>query len=65
MTRTRIRPGPGSTAVEQGARLTAAAVLAAGALGVNPKTAMRYAERAGTDHLGYAALRSPRGPEDA
>jgi hypothetical protein len=32
------------------------------ALDVNPQTAMRYAERAGTDYLSYAALRSPRGP---
>ncbi|MFJ1700266.1 hypothetical protein ACIOHC_35250 [Streptomyces sp. NPDC088252] len=37
----------------------------ADALGVTPQTAMRYAERAGTDYLGYAALRSPRGPEGA
>jgi hypothetical protein len=31
----------------------------ADALGINPKTSMRYAERAGTDYLAYAALRRP------
>ncbi|MGW5249052.1 hypothetical protein ACWEQN_35560 [Streptomyces sp. NPDC004129] len=35
------------------------------ALGVNPQTAMRYAELAGTDYLGYATLRSLQGPEGA
>ncbi|MFD7527368.1 MULTISPECIES: hypothetical protein [unclassified Streptomyces] len=33
----------------------------ADALGVSPKTAMRYAERAGSDYLAYATLRRPAG----
>jgi hypothetical protein len=33
----------------------------ADAFGVSPKTAMRYAERAGTDYLAYATLRRPAG----
>jgi len=36
----------------------------ADALGVSPKTAMRYARRAGTDHLAHATLRRPTGPDD-
>ncbi|MFB7467038.1 hypothetical protein ACFCZ1_26685 [Streptomyces sp. NPDC056224] len=37
----------------------------ADALGINPKTAMRYAERAGTDYLAYATLRWPVGSDDS
>ncbi|GAA1239887.1 hypothetical protein GCM10009665_33420 [Kitasatospora nipponensis] len=42
---------------------TAPPAVLADALGVNPQTAMRYAERAGADYLGYAAPRSPRDPK--
>ncbi|KUM92866.1 hypothetical protein AQI88_29685 [Streptomyces cellostaticus] len=34
----------------------------ADALGISPKTASRYAERAGTDYLAYAPLKHPDGP---
>lgn len=37
----------------------------ADALGISPKTAMRYAERAGTDYLAYATLRRPVGSDDS
>ncbi|MFI1379893.1 hypothetical protein [Embleya sp. NPDC020886] len=36
----------------------------ADALGVSPETALRYAQRAGTDYLAYATLRAPAGPDD-
>jgi len=35
----------------------------ADALGISPKTAVRHAERAGTDHLAYATLHRPAGSD--